>query len=390
MRTPIVKIIQLLDGTPAVYGKRQSGQSLAELALITPILIILLMGMVEIGWFANNYLNLLDVARAGARRGAVLQDQYSPLEWDNRASFVPYDWYGPGQNDYTDQGLLLGDTSRLAMPYTGTSQEQQAQDTMRNLVRTCDTRERTFYQEVACVMLASMDPLELMDNNIDDIVISGFSLARITDPAGGTVILGPNTRPAGAGVDTNVVVVGRYPSNANECEVTNAGTGQAPNLAIGRRPGDYRDPFDFNENGARDIHPDDAGGPQGSGLFTEREGYDAQSGALSLAEKQVGFAWYGHHWVEGTGCIGSEFTLAEVEALVNLPGYEMTNEQRRSDLPFQGLVLVEIFWQHDMLLKFPLFNPVLDAFGDETPTIAVWAAFPMPSVEPSEATMNLP
>jgi len=59
----MVKIIQLLDGTPAVYGKRQSGQSVVELALITPILIILLAGLVEIGWFANNYLNLLDVTR---------------------------------------------------------------------------------------------------------------------------------------------------------------------------------------------------------------------------------------------------------------------------------------------------------------------------------------
>src|SRR5215216_4589210 len=89
MRTLLVKIIQLLDGTPAVYGKRQSGQSVVELALITPILIILLAGLVEIGWFANNYLNLLDVTRAGARRGAVLQDQKSPLFWDNKHSYVP-------------------------------------------------------------------------------------------------------------------------------------------------------------------------------------------------------------------------------------------------------------------------------------------------------------
>ncbi len=65
MRTFIKKIIQLLDGTPSVYGKRQSGQSVVELALITPILIVLLAGLVEIGWFANNYLNLLDVTRAG-------------------------------------------------------------------------------------------------------------------------------------------------------------------------------------------------------------------------------------------------------------------------------------------------------------------------------------
>src|SRR3954469_20647530 len=89
MRNFIRKIIQLLDGTPAVYGKRQAGQSVVELALITPILIILLSGLIEIGWFANNYLNLLDVSRVGARRGAVLQDQKSPLFWQNKYSYVP-------------------------------------------------------------------------------------------------------------------------------------------------------------------------------------------------------------------------------------------------------------------------------------------------------------
>ena len=89
MRASFVKLIQVLDGTPAVYGKRQSGQSVVELALITPILIILLAGLIEIGWFANNYLSLLDVTRAGARRGAVLQDQQSPLFWDNKGSYVP-------------------------------------------------------------------------------------------------------------------------------------------------------------------------------------------------------------------------------------------------------------------------------------------------------------
>jgi hypothetical protein len=322
----------------------------------------------------------------------VLQDQYSPLLWDNRGSYVPYEFFGLGQNDYTDQGLNLTDTTRLAMPYVGNPTEQSSQVAARNAARTCDARERTFYQEVVCVMLASMDPLQLSDNNIDDIVVSGFSLARITDnPLAPPVILGPTTRPAGASVDTHVVVVGRYPSNANECDVINAGTDQAPNFQPGSRSGDYRDPFDVNENGVRDVHPDDVGGPQGSGVFTEREGYDARIPGTSLAEKQVGFAWYGHHWIRGTGCIGSEFTITDVERLVNLPNYAVNDENRRSNLPFQGLVLVEVFWEHEMLLRFPLFNPVINAFnGDETPTISVWAAFPMPSVEPSAPSMRLP
>ena len=43
------KIFRILDGTPAVYGQYSRGQSLVELALVTPLLIVLLMGLAEIG-----------------------------------------------------------------------------------------------------------------------------------------------------------------------------------------------------------------------------------------------------------------------------------------------------------------------------------------------------
>ena len=164
MRKLLVKIIQLLDGTPAVYGKRQSGQSVVELALITPILIILLAGLVEIGWFANNYLNLLDVTRAGARRGAVLQDQKSPLFWDNKCSYVP-------------NALLPAD---YQMPMTITLPMARRHDTDHDADRfdyrwypdSCRYRQsrgrnpvitayvdRVFYNEMICTMITSMEPL---------------------------------------------------------------------------------------------------------------------------------------------------------------------------------------------------------------------------------------
>src|SRR5690242_13535329 len=83
------KILQILDGTPAVYGHYSRGQSLVELALVTPLLIILLMGLAEIGWFANNYLILLETTRVGARYGAVQTGDTSPLLWPNEASLLP-------------------------------------------------------------------------------------------------------------------------------------------------------------------------------------------------------------------------------------------------------------------------------------------------------------
>ncbi|MCL4253483.1 MAG: pilus assembly protein, partial [Anaerolineae bacterium] len=66
MRKLLKTVIKILDGTPQPRGKkikRQSGQSVLEMTFITPLIIILLVGLVEIGWFARNYLTLLEVSR---------------------------------------------------------------------------------------------------------------------------------------------------------------------------------------------------------------------------------------------------------------------------------------------------------------------------------------
>jgi len=53
-------------------------------------------------------------------------------------------------------------------------------------------------------------------------------------------------------------------------------------------------------------------------------------------------------------------------------------------LPGQGMALVELYWQHEMLLQMPLLSPVFTAVGnsDGNMVIYVWAAFPLPEVEP--------
>lgn len=57
---------------PLKIGKKdnEKGQSLTEFALVIPILILLLVGIVEIGWGMNSYLTVVDAARDGARLGA--------------------------------------------------------------------------------------------------------------------------------------------------------------------------------------------------------------------------------------------------------------------------------------------------------------------------------
>jgi Flp pilus assembly protein TadG len=51
--------------------KNQKGQSLVEFAIILPIILLLLMGIVEFGMMLNSYLTIQNVTREGARLGIV-------------------------------------------------------------------------------------------------------------------------------------------------------------------------------------------------------------------------------------------------------------------------------------------------------------------------------
>jgi hypothetical protein len=50
--------------------KRERGQSFVELALILPLLVLLLVGLVETAFFARTYLIVLEASRESARLGA--------------------------------------------------------------------------------------------------------------------------------------------------------------------------------------------------------------------------------------------------------------------------------------------------------------------------------
>ena len=51
--------------------RRFRGQSFLELALILPILLIMLMGLVEVSLFIGRYLDILDLTREAARFASV-------------------------------------------------------------------------------------------------------------------------------------------------------------------------------------------------------------------------------------------------------------------------------------------------------------------------------
>jgi Flp pilus assembly protein TadG len=63
---------QILYSVDGLFSRRKrdrrtSGQSLVEIAILFPLLLMLISGLVEFGFLLNQYLNLLDGAREAAR-----------------------------------------------------------------------------------------------------------------------------------------------------------------------------------------------------------------------------------------------------------------------------------------------------------------------------------
>ena len=58
--------------------KNQQGQSMTEFALVLPILVILLFGIIQFGIVFNNYITVTDAVRAGARKGTVSRHLQNP------------------------------------------------------------------------------------------------------------------------------------------------------------------------------------------------------------------------------------------------------------------------------------------------------------------------
>jgi len=384
MRKLLRKLLEILDGTPAVYGKKQRGQSVVELALVSPLLVILIAGLAEIGYFARNYIIVMEVARVGARTGSVQDGERSPLRWDN-----------------------VGSVARSAPPASAPTADKNAYNEWMGTYRYCGSdypgTKIGFYNYLACIMQASMDPLSFRENKTatddwpDEIVISGFAIQAVTPglvpepmrsqidwPMNDASLLISGGVPSAT--TPQLVVVGRYPTNANEC---NYDTGGSVNMSL------ERDPFDYiRNNGYLDyVMLDDEGrlnsGPNASRsnleLYTVNAGTPSLYGYDTTPERQRGFMWYGQHSAAGTGCTGSEWSLKDVERLINVQAFSAGDTRTRAAIPSQGLVLVEVFWRHETLSQFvglaPVISPVFSILGEDT-TIAVWAAFPLPSVEP--------
>lgn len=367
MRKLLQRAIEILDGAPPKPQANQRGQSLVEMTLIMPILLIILLGVIEMGWYAQNILTLTEATRVGARRAPFLNGNYSPQAWNDDASRVPLDIAETDPDYDTDPRVA----ARGGFVPDGCSQIL--------------TTDQGFFNIITCATLDAMDPLVLdWDNDKDDIVVSVFAIQRVKIGATGSDDINPSARGSTTGYSngTQVVIVGRYPPRANECYLWGE-----------------RDPFDWIENG--DVDWANVGGtnvPYEIAYWSEEDneflGY--LDDPIDDDAKQVGFSWTGQwRYVDDsenrTDCRGSQWSVEDVQTLANLEDFLVTEESRQY-LPSIGLVLVEVFWEHHLIFEdFPAmsaeWSPVYQILGGSDPNtvrdvIRTWAMFPAPAAEP--------
>jgi len=74
-----------------ISGRREEGQELAEYALVLPVLLLLLFGIIEIGSLIYSYNTIANAAREGSRYGVTHPGDYEGVEAATRRLTVGLD-----------------------------------------------------------------------------------------------------------------------------------------------------------------------------------------------------------------------------------------------------------------------------------------------------------
>ncbi len=228
------------------------------------------------------------------------------------------------------------------------------------------------------------------------------------------------------------VVVGRWPTQANECNVWQGIDGTLYRYTGGS---DFsriyeRDPFDYYRQAEGDSPYDvslvtlvrrlpdgtEVSEPYPIELAEETPfgwrstGFDG----YTVAELQRGFSYLGQHQspliqrdINGAPamlrCWGSERDSYWLQDMLYESNFVLSDDEldfirasgrpdfcvvdgedcdQREFIPNLGIVLVELYWQHHLLLDLPIFSPFYNMLNSNQTTIYVWSAFPAPSVVP--------
>jgi Flp pilus assembly protein TadG len=76
---------------PGIVRRRDSGQSMVEFALILPLLIAFIFGIIELGILFSVYVGMTNSAREAARAGSVYQYVGTPFTQDTPANIKTVD-----------------------------------------------------------------------------------------------------------------------------------------------------------------------------------------------------------------------------------------------------------------------------------------------------------
>lgn len=90
------------------FRKTEKGQAVVEMALILPVLLLIIFGIIEFGRILNTYMIITEISREGARAGCV-----GGSDSDIRSTV---------RSRATDSGLdaaLINDTDIVITPNTG-------------------------------------------------------------------------------------------------------------------------------------------------------------------------------------------------------------------------------------------------------------------------------
>mgnify|MGYP005848253163 CR=1 FL=1 len=319
----------------ALNGRSRRGQSLVELTLTLPILFLLVFGLVEIGWYAQTYLSLLDATREAGRLGSREDPRegwgygFSEDAFRHNCCDASTDWEAcrnqrpeasdpdhPAYAEYLDEFEIVGGEPR--------------------------PRPFGYFEAVACRVLAAMYPWEF-DWTRDEVVVSLFSYTSFNAERATQTANDPDIGVSVAHVDWNKgywdngVWVDKYPNR-----------------------GFARWPLERNDCNSA----------------TDHVGFTLTAIGNSTCDPATGVGCANHRRADG--CWGSEWDPVDIdERLSGMVEYTRSPGDGR-DVPPGGIVLVEVFWMHDQLLNLPFFNMLANPLE-----IYVWVMFPNSFVQPT-------
>jgi len=166
------------------FRKKEKGQSFVELLLVFSVLMILLAGMVEFGYLLNQYINIVDGAREGARFGSN-DDPFADVTLPDGTVVSNYEIFFEKIYQIVE-GSFAADGTRLSK--------------------------------------GAINPITLSKANHDDIVVTFFSVT--TTPATGAKSVRRFTSGAGSRYDEQTT---RFPDNSQILALID---GTAPNTGV--------------------------------------------------------------------------------------------------------------------------------------------------------------